>query len=128
LRPLTKYLLLQIPGWVLAALAIWILRRWTDSSVWAAFGLFLLWVIKDLALYPFVRDAYGAKNKNRMGAEGLIGAEGIVEEQLAPSGYVRVGAALWRAEAMRVGEPIPRGSRIRVRAVRGLTLLIEPEE
>ena len=126
LRPVIKYLLLQIPGWVLAAMGLWLLRQWIGLSLWAAVGLFLVWVIKDLALYPFVRRAY--EGKSRTGDERLIGAEGIVEEQLAPSGYVRVGAELWRAEAMRVDEPIPRGSRVRVHAVRGLTLLIEPQE
>jgi membrane protein implicated in regulation of membrane protease activity len=107
-------------------MCLWFLWQWIDLSLWAMVGLFLVWVIKDLTLYPFVRRAY--EGKSRTGHERLIGAEGIVEEQLAPSGYVRVGAELWRAEAMRGDEPIARGSRVRIHAVRGLTLLIEPEE
>ena len=62
------------------------------------------------------------------GVNRLIGAQGIAEEPLAPSGYIRVGGELWRAEAMRTDKPIPPGSRVRVQAVRGLTLLIQPEE
>jgi len=52
LRPVIKYLLLQIPGWVLAGMGLWLLRQWIDLSLWATVGLFLVWVIKDLALYP----------------------------------------------------------------------------
>ena len=117
-----KYLLIQVPGWILAAGGLTLLGRWVDIPVWAAVGLFLLCVVKDVVLYPFVRRAYQANN--RTGPERLIGAEVIVEEQVAPSGYIRIGAELWRAEAVRTDEPIPPGSRVTVRAVRGLTLLV----
>lgn len=125
-RPLAKYLVIQIPGWILAAAGLALLRRWIDLPLWAAVGLLLLWVVKDLVLYPFVRRAYEANG--RAGAEQLIGAEGVAQEPLAPSGYIRVGGELWRAEAMRTDEPIPPGGRVRVRAVRGLTLLVQPAE
>ncbi len=126
LRPLTKYLLLQIPGWLLAVLVLWLLGRWVDFPFWAAVGLLLLWVIKDLLLFPFVRRAYESGVKR--GAEGLIGAQGIAQERLAPAGYIRVGGELWRAEALQTDVPIPPGSRVKVQAVRGLTLLIQPDE
>lgn len=125
-RPLTKYLVIQIPGWILAAVVLAVLRRWIDLPLWAAVGLFFLWVAKDLALFPLLRPAYEAGGKR--GVERLIGVQGIVEERLAPSGYIRVGSELWRAEALQTDKPIPSGSRVRVQAVRGLTLLIQPEE
>ncbi|MFQ5801609.1 MAG: NfeD family protein [Candidatus Methylomirabilales bacterium] len=126
LGPLGKYLLLQIPGWALAAVGLSLLRRWVDLPLWAAVGLFLLWVIKDLILFPFIRQAYESNGKG--GTKRLIGARGIAEERLAPSGYVRVAGELWQAEIVQSDEPIPKGSPVRVRAVRGLTLLIQPEE
>lgn len=126
LRPLTKYLLLQLPGWLVAAVVLSLLKRWVDLPLWAAVALFLLWVIKDLILFPLLRPAYESDGKG--GVERLIGAQGIAEERLAPSGYIRVGGELWRAEALRADRPIPPGSRVRVQAVRGLTLLIQPEE
>jgi membrane protein implicated in regulation of membrane protease activity len=126
LRLLTKYLLTQVPGWILVAVGLAVLKRWFGLPLWGAFGLFLLWVVKDLILFRFVRPAY--ESGGRCGVERLIGVQGIAEERLAPSGYIRVGGELWRAEALQTDKPIPRGSRVRVQAVRGLTLLIQPEE
>lgn len=126
LRPLTKYLLLQIPGWLVVAVILALLSQWVDLPLWAAIGLLLLWIIKDLVLFPLLRTAYEPGGKG--GIERLIGAQGIAEEQLAPSGYIRVGSELWRAEALAADEPIPPGSRVKVQAVRGLTLLIKPED
>ncbi len=126
LRPLTKYLLIQVPGWIVVAVALSLIRRWVDLPVWAAIGVFLLWVIKDLVMFPFVRPAFEAGGKS--GVDRLIGAQGIVEERLAPSGYIRVRGELWRAEVLETDEPIHQGSRVRVRAVRGLTLIIQPEK
>jgi membrane protein implicated in regulation of membrane protease activity len=40
-------------------------------------------------------------------------------------GYVRIGGELWRAEA--ASGFVPRGAPVRVVAVRGLTLVVEPE-
>lgn len=124
--PLAKYLVLQIPGWILAAVGLALLKQWVDLPLWAALGIFLVWVIKDMVLFPFVRQAY--ESSGRTGAEQLIGAEGIATEPLAPSGYIRVGRELWRAEALGTDTPIAPGSRVRVQGVRGLTLLIHPEE
>jgi membrane-bound serine protease (ClpP class) len=124
LRPLTKYLLIQIPGWALVAAALWLVRQWIDLPLWAAVGVFLLWVIKDLILFPFLRPAFESGGKG--GLDRLIGAEGIAAEHLDPSGYVRVGGELWRAEALETGEPIPRGSRVRVEDARGMTLFVRP--
>ncbi|MFQ5803158.1 MAG: NfeD family protein [Candidatus Methylomirabilales bacterium] len=126
LRPLTKYLLIQIPGWILVGLVLSLIRGWVDLPLWAAIGLFLLWVIKDLVMFPFVRPAFEAGAKT--GVDRLIGVQGIAEQRLAPSGYIRVGGELWRAEALETDEPIPQGSRVRVQGVRGLTLLIQPEK
>lgn len=123
---LAKYLLVQIPGWILAAVVLGVLRRWIDLPAWGAAALFVAWVAKDLMLFPFLRPVYEARG--RSGVERLIGVQGTAEERLAPSGYVRIGGELWRAEALQTDRPIPRGSRVRVQAVRGLTLLIQPEE
>lgn len=124
--PLAKYLVIQIPGWVLVAVVLEVLRRWVDLPLWAAIALFLVWIVKDLILFPFLRPAYESGGKS--GVERLIGVQGTAEERMAPSGYIRIGGELWRAEALQTDKPIPRGSRVRVQAVRGLTLLIQPEE
>jgi membrane-bound serine protease (ClpP class) len=56
---------------------------------------------------------------------GLIGLIGEARGRLAPDGPVHVKGALWRGRAL--GEPIPPGTKVRVRGVDGLTLKVEPE-
>ncbi len=58
-----------------------------------------------------------------IGAHRMVGLEGEALEALAPEGQVKVGGEIWRARAVR---PVPAGARVRVRAVRGLTLEVEP--
>ena len=67
--------------------------------------------------------------KPTTGKEELIGEQGQVTEPIgsaaSAAGMVFVHGELWRAAAAN-GEAIPKGSRIRVRKVTGLTLEVEP--
>ena len=59
------------------------------------------------------------------GAEGLVGATAEVIEACAPRGRVRLRGELWSARA---GSELAVGERVRVTAVDGLTLEVEPED
>ena len=120
-----KYLLLQIPGWILVGGLLVLGVRWWGLSVRLALALFAVWLLKDAVLFPFLRVAYEPGGGG--GADALVGARGIASQSLDPRGYVRVGAELWRAEVADGARPIPRGGGVRVRNVRGLTLEVEPE-
>ena len=122
---LTKYLLLQIPGWILAIIIVAALRAWLGIPLWVAFGLVILWVVKDLAMYPLLRTAYESDVKTGVGQ--LVGARGVAHGELAPSGYVRVRGELWRAEVRGEGRPISRDSPIRVEGAEGMTLLVRAD-
>jgi membrane-bound serine protease (ClpP class) len=63
--------------------------------------------------------------KVQTGIENLLGATGVVTERLAPSGQARVLGELWQA---RSSSELPPGSRVRVIALDGLTLEVEPAE
>jgi membrane-bound ClpP family serine protease len=65
------------------------------------------------------------REKVQTGVENLVGATGEAAERLAPSGHVRVLGELWQA---RSSSELPRGARVRVVAVDGLTLEVEPAE
>lgn len=122
-----KYVLLQIPGFILVALLLAAAVRWWDLSYRLALGLLAVWVLMDIVLFPLLRVAY-EPGGGAGGAESLVGARGVASETLASSGYVRVGPELWRAElASSDGRVIPSGARVRVLAVRGLTLIVEPD-
>ncbi|HET9121038.1 MAG TPA: NfeD family protein [Solirubrobacterales bacterium] len=61
----------------------------------------------------------------RTGSEELVGAVGEVREPLNPDGQIFIQGALWRARATSSGQIGP-GNRVRVKAVDGLTLEVEP--
>ena len=57
------------------------------------------------------------------GVEGLIGERAEVIEALSPGGRVRLRGEIWNA---RGAAAIARGEPVRVAAVDGLTLIVEP--
>ena len=66
--------------------------------------------------------------KQAAGSEELVGEEGEVTEPVGASpavGMVRVHGELWRAAASN-GANIPKGARVRVKGIHGLTLEVEP--
>jgi membrane-bound serine protease (ClpP class) len=62
------------------------------------------------------------RNKAVTGPEALLGLVGLAQQPIAPRGQVLVRGELWQAESE---APIGPGDSVRVRAVRGLTLLVE---
>ena len=128
LRVLGRYLLFQAPELALAALVLGGLHRWAGLPRWLVYVLLLVFVLHDLVLFPFVRRAYESEIISPVGAERLVGARGFTTEPLEPRGYIRLGAELWRAEAVSPSPSIPQGAAVRVREVRGLTLVVEAED
>ena len=120
-----KYALFQVPGWVAAAVVLLGLMEWVGLSLWAASGVFSLWVIKDIALYPLVRTAYESGVKT--GVERLVGEKGVAQEWLDPRGMVRVRGELWQAEAEPSEQRIEPNSEIRVTGAHNVTLIVSRE-
>jgi membrane-bound serine protease (ClpP class) len=58
------------------------------------------------------------------GREGLLGGIGVVRARLAPEGLVHVEGELWRARS--AGRAVEPGERVRVAAMHGLLLDVEP--
>jgi membrane-bound serine protease (ClpP class) len=63
------------------------------------------------------------RRRPQVGAEALIGALAEVVEPCRPRGSVRVAGELWQA---RCEAGAARGDVVRVRALDGLTLVVEP--
>ncbi len=66
-----------------------------------------------------------ASRKSVSGVAGMIGLVVIARTDLGPEGEVLVHGEIWKA---RTAGKITKGSRVRVRGVDGLTLLVEPEQ
>ena len=117
-------------------------RFWTAvgaiAYLVAAFNLYeghpvSLWVIALMAvlLALFVVNGMPAMVRSRfstptIGRESLIGRMGVAESGVDPEGTVRVDGAPWRARTNRA-TPIPAGDAVRVVAIDGLLLEVEPE-
>lgn len=65
------------------------------------------------------------RNRVATGSEGMVGEIGIARTPLGPDGKVFVHGELWNAVAK---SDVPVGARVRVSAVNGLRLLVEPAE
>jgi membrane protein implicated in regulation of membrane protease activity len=121
-RAARRYALFQLPGLALVVLVLILIGRWSDLPAWVFWVVIVLWVLKDLAAFPFVWTAYDPHD----GGNPLVGARGVARERLAPSGYVRIRGELWKAQA--TGDrAIECGETVRVRSAHGLTLTVEPE-
>ena len=118
-----RYALFQIPGLVLLILVLILLWRWIDFTPWFFWGAVFIWIVKDVVLFPFVWRAYDLSGSSDVHL--LVGIEGIVEERLAPSGYIRVHGELWQAEMIREDPPIEKGEIVRIQGIRGLVLLVQ---
>jgi membrane-bound serine protease (ClpP class) len=115
---------------VLGALML-VKSPWTGMgvSLSAALGVAIPFAIIVIVLARFVLRSRSWKLST--GKEELIGEEGEITEPVpsaldgaAGSGMVRVHGELWRAAAP-AGQSIPRGARVRVKKVTGLTLEVE---
>jgi membrane protein implicated in regulation of membrane protease activity len=119
---LLRYWLFQLPGALAVTGLLVLLVHWWDLSPRLAVAFLAIWVLKDLALYPFVRKAYEPRSGG--GADALLGAVATARDRLDPEGYVRVKHELWRAR-VRAGA-VEKGGSVRVVEVQGLTLVVEP--
>lgn len=101
------------------------------NSPWPGTRIYLttvLAVVVPLSVITVVlmRFAWKAtKSKAVTGEEGFVNSIGVARTDMNPGGKVLVHGELWDARAQ---QHLPPGSRVRIRKVEGLTLLVEPEE
>ena len=121
-RIILRYVLLQLPALAVLVVLLVLVKHWVDLPSWFIWGLIGLWIAKDMALFPLTWRAYD-QDRARAGSS-MVGARGIAEERLDPSGYIRVRGELWQAEVVGNAPPIERGEEVRIQGIRGLTLLV----
>ena len=125
LRVIWRYTLLQLPGLALVIIITMLARQHLDIPRLYAWGIVILWMAKDVVLFPFVWRAYDTDRQDHDNT--MIGARGMAKDRLSPTGYVLVRGELWRGEVERGYPAIEAGAPVRVQRVRGLTLLVRPE-
>lgn len=83
-----------------------------------------VWLFYVFAIPPFLRSRFSTPT---LGREGMIGELGTAEVPIDPDGVVMVRGARWRARTHHRATPVPDGATVRVVAVEGLVLEVEPE-
>jgi membrane protein implicated in regulation of membrane protease activity len=114
---LRTYIVAQLPGWVLAVLVVAALSQWTALPGWMAVLTVIVWIVKDLLLFPTMRRYYRSEPAERR----IVGQRGTAVTDIAPTGFVRVRGELWQAAS---DGNIAAGSEIEVRDVQGLHLKV----
>ena len=115
-----KYVLLQLPGWLLAALILWLAHVRANVPASAAIALLAAWMAKDLLLFPTMRRFYVSEPAERR----IVRERGTAVTALTPDGFVRVHGELWQA---RSDTQLEEGAPVRVRDIQGLLLLVSPD-
>ena len=106
-----KYLLFQIPGWIITATALAVLVHWVSLPKWLAVLGFFGWLLKDLLVYPFFRRAY---EPGVTGSARLVGSRGIAAGDLTPNGYIRVRGELWHAMVSPADRVVRSGTEVEI--------------
>ena len=82
------------------------------------------WLFYVFAIPPFIRARFSTPT---LGREGMIGELGTADVAVDPDGVVTVRGARWRARTNRA-TPVQSGATVRVVAIEGVVLEVEPEE
>lgn len=120
-----RYGVLCLLELLVVVLVLALVQQWVAAPRRLLWILVAAWVVKDVALFPFVWPAYDPDAPSRIG--DMVGARGVAKERLDPSGYVQVRAELWRAVIADDSPPIEAGCRVRVLHREGLTLFVAPD-
>jgi membrane protein implicated in regulation of membrane protease activity len=123
---LVRYWLFQIPE-MLALGSLGGLLVWLDYLAWYwVLALIAADLVKDALLYPWLRVGYSAEPSRLVGPERILCSRGVATEDLAPEGFVRISAELWRARTADGGR-VARGTAVRVESLEGLRLVVSPD-
>lgn len=84
---------------------------------------YILYEIIEHAVLPLIWLLSNRRKKSPTGESGMIGSEAEVKEWEGNKGRVFVHGELWRAES---NVPLAVGDTVRIQAIKGLTLIVEP--
>jgi membrane protein implicated in regulation of membrane protease activity len=119
---LTRYWLLQIPGWILLIVILAASNEWFGLPAWMGLLIFLLWVVKDALLYPILKRGY--ESATPAGTQRLVSLTGVAKQDLNPEGFVLVNGELWKAVADPADDLIEAGEQVQVKSAEGMLLTV----
>ncbi len=125
-KTVLRYCLLQLPGLTLMLVLLWVLHSWTHWPKTILWTIGILWIIKDIIMFPFVWKSF-ADNQSGY-SYNPIGQSARAIGPLSPRGRVKVNGIIWPAELLDAGTSVQAGSLLRVMDMQGLTLKVQPQE
>jgi membrane-bound serine protease (ClpP class) len=122
---LTSHGVLAAGGVVAMVLGAMILIKspWPEARIHFSTALSVALPLGIITVFLLSLVVAAQRRKALTGEAGMIGLLGVADTDLDPWGNVLVHGEIWKARA---AGRIPRGARIRVREIEGLTLVVEP--
>nr|WP_296751377.1 NfeD family protein [Thioalkalivibrio sp.] len=127
MKPFTRYALLQIFGWAMVLLVVLVLLRWGWINTTAAGVVIVLWLAKDVLLYPLYRPALAVESAVAPGVEAMVGRSGNCRTEVNGRGMIEVQGERWLARSAD-GTRIAPGLRVQVVGHDGLILQVRVVE
>ena len=116
--------------WFAAGSLVALVASLLHAQVWLQVTLFLaVSALLLAALRPMARKHFTPK-LSKTNVDAIIGAQGYVTadiDNLAATGTVKLGAMEWTARSTS-GQPIPKGSLVKVDRIEGVKVFVTPEE
>ena len=122
MKTFIRYLLFQIPGFVMVVTVLLVFYHKEWIGLKAALSLLGIWIVKDMVFFPLLRHSYSVENHT--GIEQLFGEIGFAIQKLSPEGYIRLRGELWKARSI-TGEVIEQESKVKITGGEGLLLFVE---
>lgn len=119
LQAFQTYVGASLPSWTVAVIVAVLLHEIAGVGGWIAAAVATLWIGTDLVTFPRKRKYYTSEPIE----ERMLGETGMTVSTLDPSGHARIRGELW--QAVSVDGTLPEGTRVRVRSLRGLVLVVE---
>jgi len=121
----TSYGLLSVAGVISLALGYLLLFKSADPAVRVSTSVVISLVLTTVGVLGLIVTLAIRTHKAPVvtGSEGLLQERGVAKTDIAAQGKVFIHGELWNARAE---QEIPAGTRIRIVAVDGMTVLVEP--
>jgi membrane protein implicated in regulation of membrane protease activity len=122
-RILLRYALLQLPALGLLSVGLLFLHQFWALPKWLPWLVLGGWLLKDTLMYPLVWRAYDPDPKPQ--GNSLLGEQGRVVRITDSGTMIEIHGELWRARPDDADTALAIGTRVRVLAMDGLTLVVE---
>jgi len=120
-----RYSLFQIPSLLVVIFLIFTVNHWYPLGDLLKIVIILLWALKDILMFPFVRKAYSQKDRDK--SKSILGETGVAIEVINPKGFVKIRGEIWQAELTENDIPILKGDRVEVVNIDGLKLKVQKQ-